>query len=206
MNRERLSIAADAAERIILIILYVFFCYRVGTRALQPGGAGAFLILASEGLVLFFVLIRKRTASVSLRSQDWIVGFGGTLLPLLIIPAGAQPFAPAILCLWLVLTGFVINIHAKLTLRRRFGVVAANRGIVTSGPYRYVRHPMYMGYLLTHLGSFLLMPSVWNAVVYVATWGLQVARIFAEERLLSSDPDYQELCRRVRFRLVPAIF
>ena len=58
------------------------------------------------------------------------------------------------------ISGFVLQLSAKLTLRRSFGVVAANRGVKASGPYRLVRHPMYAGYALTHVGFLLAGPNL----------------------------------------------
>jgi protein-S-isoprenylcysteine O-methyltransferase Ste14 len=47
----------------------------------------------------------------------------------------------------------------------------ANRGVVSSGLYRLVRHPIYMGYLITHAGFLLANPTVWNIGMLLApTW------------------------------------
>ena len=45
------------------------------------------------------------------------------------------------------------------TLGRSFGIVAANRGVKTRGPYRLVRHPAYFGYLMSYLGYVAENPS-----------------------------------------------
>ena len=82
----------------------------------------------------------------------------------------------------------------------------ANRGVKLGGPYRYVRHPMYAGYLLCHVAFLLLNPSPWNLVVYALCDGLQVPRILAEERLLCRDGTYAAYRARVRWRLIPGVF
>jgi protein-S-isoprenylcysteine O-methyltransferase Ste14 len=74
------------------------------------------------------------------------------------------------------------------------------------GLYRLVRHPMYAGYMLTHIGFLLVAPSLWNAAIYAAAWALLIARIYAEEQMLSQDAAYQALKTRVRYRLVPGVF
>lgn len=102
--------------------------------------------------------------------------------------------------------GLVVSVAAKLTLRRSFGLVAANRGVIVSGPYRLVRHPMYAGYLMIHVGYLLSGPNAWNVFIYALTTGLQIVRILAEERVLKADPLYQQLCLKVRYRLVPLVF
>ena len=58
----------------------------------------------------------------------------------------------------------------------------ANRGVVIYGPYRYMRHPMYFGYLLNHIGLFLLRPTDFNLAIYVIAWSMQITRLLAEER------------------------
>ena len=74
---------------------------------------------------------------------------------------------PALLAgLWI---GF--KLYGKLALGRSFGIVAANRGVVSSGPYRLVRHPIYLGYLVTHAGFLLSNMSARNVLVYAAAGG-----------------------------------
>jgi protein-S-isoprenylcysteine O-methyltransferase Ste14 len=104
------------------------------------------------------------------------------------------------------ISGFVLQLSAKLTLRRSFGVVAANRGVKASGPYRLIRHPMYAGYALTHVGFLLAGPTLWNLAIYGTTLTIAVRRIIAEERVLRLDPVYQSLTTRVRYRLLPFVF
>ena len=52
----------------------------------------------------------------------------------------------------------------------------------------------------------LVAPSWWNLSIYLAVWPLLIARIFAEERVLGQDPDYQAFKARVRYRLLPDVF
>jgi protein-S-isoprenylcysteine O-methyltransferase Ste14 len=85
-------------------------------------------------------------------------------------------------------------------------VAPANRGIKLTGPYRLVRHPMYAGYLLVHLGVLILMFSPINVLIYAIGWWAQILRILAEERLLSQDPAYADYMGRVRWRLIPGLF
>jgi protein-S-isoprenylcysteine O-methyltransferase Ste14 len=124
----------------------------------------------------------------------------------MLIPANVPPLVPMVACWALMLVGFAMHVAAKLTLRRSFGVIAANRGVKLSGPYRLVRHPMYSGYILSQLGLVLSGPSLGNLGIVACLWGLQVCRIFAEERILRNDSDYRDLIRRTPYRLVPGMF
>ena len=206
MNRKRLDIALDLLERLVVGGWYSFFAVRILTSFLATHKLITLLLLISEGAVVAFILFRKRASDVSRRPRDWILAFAGTMLPLSARPAIDAALAPDVVCLALMVTGLVVQISAKLTLRRRFGVVPANRGIEVSGPYRAVRHPMYAGYVLTEIGFFLANASAWNAVIYLLTFALQVARILMEERILSADPEDRECMKRVRYRLIPLVF
>jgi protein-S-isoprenylcysteine O-methyltransferase Ste14 len=102
--------------------------------------------------------------------------------------------------------GMVIQVLAKLALGRSLGCVPAHRGLKLSGPYGCVRHPMYAGYLLSHLAFLLMNPTWWNLTAYALAYVLQVPRLLAEERLLAHDPQYRAYQAAVRYRLVPFVF
>ena len=194
----------DLLEQIIVIALYSMLVARLWPSDFSPSHWYPILILASEGIVAFFLLIRRGTDRISTRFRDWAIAFGGTLLPLM-IAKGGDPIHGEIGAA-LMLTGLCIHIGAKLSLRRSFGLVAADRGIKAHGLYALVRHPMYIGYITAHIGYLLIAPSWWNLAVYAAAWPLLVARIFAEERLLQHNPEYQQYSTRVRYRLIPLVF
>jgi protein-S-isoprenylcysteine O-methyltransferase Ste14 len=163
------------------------------------------LYCVSEGLVVLFVLIRRPAATLSMRLRDWLLAITATALPMLVKPGGV-PFVHVDIASGLVILGIAIQLSAKLVLRRSFGVVAANRGVKRSGPYMLVRHPMYLGYMVTHVGMLMLSPLWWNAALYAAAWIAQVARLMAEERLLLQDEAYQAYAGQVRHRLIPGVF
>ncbi|MGE8141565.1 methyltransferase family protein [Novosphingobium sp. NPDC080210] len=192
----------DRIEQVAIVVLWVFLVERVWTSAnpLAP------LLLIAETSVMLFVLIRRPTTAISVRPGDWMLAITATAGPLLIMP-GPNPWpALAPLGIALVLFGNLFQVWAKLSLRRSFGIAPANRGIKISGPYRFVRHPMYAGYLVTHIGIFLLMPSLLNLAIYVVSWWSQTLRLLAEERLLGLDPAYQEFSKNTRWRMIPGVF
>jgi protein-S-isoprenylcysteine O-methyltransferase Ste14 len=194
----------DLFEQVVVAVLFCFLIARLWPDEFSPSQWYPLLILLSEGIVAFFLLIRRGTEKISTRAQDWLIAFGGTLFPLLVIK-GSDPLS-ADIGLVLMLSGLYIHLGAKLSLRRSFGLVAADRGIKARGLYASVRHPMYIGYITTHIGYLLVAPTWWNLTVYLAAWTLLVMRIFAEERLLLRNPEYQEYSTRVRYRLIPLVF
>jgi protein-S-isoprenylcysteine O-methyltransferase Ste14 len=193
----------DLVERVVLVGFYLALIVR-----LQPQHVLDWLVLASEGVVLLFALVRRSTDQISHRPSEWALAFAGSALPLLITAGGVgtAPLAPAQASLWLMMFGLTLNIGAKLSLRRSFGMVPANRGVKDWGLYRVVRHPMYLGYLIAHVGWFLAHPTWRNGVLYGLTLACQIARIGAEEKLLGEDPAYRTYAGKVKWRLVPLVW
>lgn len=196
----------DLVEKFLVAAFMAVLASRLVPEVVAHPLSTSLLLLVSEGVVVLFILLRRPTQDISRRGGDWFVGLAGTLLPLMAIAPRGAPVAPIALCLLIMVAGFLLQLSAKLTLRRSFGVVAANRGVKASGPYRLVRHPMYAGYALTHVGFLLSGPTWWNAAVYGTTLAIAIRRILAEERVLGADPTYQALSEKVRHRLLPGLF
>ncbi|MBU2587910.1 MAG: isoprenylcysteine carboxylmethyltransferase family protein [Alphaproteobacteria bacterium] len=190
----------DLSERIAIVLLFVWLCSRF-YASLDETPFNLFF-LVSEGIVALFVLFRRATENISIKPFDWAVGVIGTMLPMLISPSGnGWPIGVVFL-----IAGLGISLGAKISLRRSFGVVAANRGVKCDGLYGAVRHPMYLGYFLTYAGVLMLNPSVFNAALLTLWAACQIARIIAEERVLLQDATYQAHARKVRFRLIPYVY
>jgi protein-S-isoprenylcysteine O-methyltransferase Ste14 len=192
----------DRAEQGVILILWLGLLHRV----LASLNGYAPLVLISETTVLLFVLIRRPTLAISLRLGDWLLAIVATAAPLMIQPGVDMLPALAPLGVLLVAGGNGVQALAKLSLRRSFGIAPANRGVKSDGLYRFVRHPMYAGYLAVHIGVLILMPSLFNLVLYIIGWWAQILRLRAEEGLLSRDPAYVAFMGKVRWRLVPGVF
>jgi protein-S-isoprenylcysteine O-methyltransferase Ste14 len=151
-------------------------------------------------------LIRRPARAVTRRGSDWLLAVGGSF--------GGTGFRPAGLHLaWGVGSGLVlqsaglfIGLAALIALGRSFGVAPANRGLVTHGAYRLVRHPMYSSYLLVQCGYLVQSLSWSNAAVFALTAGCNVGRALAEERLLNTSADYPAYRALVRCRLIPGFW
>jgi protein-S-isoprenylcysteine O-methyltransferase Ste14 len=203
MTRAR---ALDLAERLIAVALYGGMVARLVGAYRAQGGIASLFILPSEGLVLLFLLLRRPASELSHRPRDWALALAATVAPMLVSPGVRAPLVPPSLAAALMLIGLGVQLHAKLTLGRSFGCVPAHRGLQLAGPYRFVRHPMYAGYLVSHVAFLLVNPSARNLIAYAVCYALQVPRLLAEERLLRHDAYYREYQRRVRWRLVPGIY
>jgi protein-S-isoprenylcysteine O-methyltransferase Ste14 len=218
-----LALALDLAERIGVLFLFALFVQRLLPRlsdlvlieTAQPDliwraadvNAQALLLVIGEGLAVALILLRRRSATQSQHPLDWLLSFGAVSAPLLLTgPAPAGTLIPAALATALMLAGLLMQIAGKLALWRSFGLVPANRGVRTRGPYRFLRHPIYAGYTLIHIGFLLGFPSLPNALLYGALFAVEVARLLREEAILSRDPDYRAYAARVRYRLLPGVF
>jgi protein-S-isoprenylcysteine O-methyltransferase Ste14 len=92
---------------------------------------------------------------------------------------------------------------ATVALGRCFGVLPEARGLVTHGPYRLVRHPLYLGEFSLCAGLVIASPSTRNLALAVLFAGSQAVRMAMEERELTAQfPEYREYARRTR-RLIP---
>jgi protein-S-isoprenylcysteine O-methyltransferase Ste14 len=198
--------ALDLMERAACVALYLWLVARLLGAFRAHGGAASLLILPSEGLVLLFLVIRRRARALSLRARDWTLALFATAAPMLVATGIGRPLVAPSLAAVVMLTGTLVQLHAKLTLGRSFGCVAAHRGLKLDGPYRLVRHPMYAGYLVAHVGFLLVNPTAWNAFAYAVCYALQVPRLLGEERLLAEDAAYAAYRARVRWRLLPGLF
>lgn len=192
----------DRIEQVAVVVLFAWLVQRVWVSE----NPFAPLLLIAESSVLIFVLIRRPTSAISVKLGDWLLAITATSAPLLVQPGIDLWPQIAALGIGLVFVGNCFQIWAKLFLRRSFGIAPANRGVKSDGPYRFVRHPMYAGYLVVHIGVLVLMPSLLNLTIYIIGWWAQILRLLAEEALLAEDPAYRSFMEKVRWRLIPGVF
>ena len=202
----RLKLAMDVGERAFSVLMFsiLVVTFLPNLTAAPVNG----LLVLSEGLVMVFMVLRRFTQDVSTRPFDWLIALAGTAAPLLVHPAGSgtHALAPQAVYFGVWLFGVAFSIWGKLTLRRSFGLAAANRGVVEGGPYMFMRHPIYSGYIMTYIASLLANPLTWNAGLYLCTSIMIIIRVVAEERVLKADPAYAAFMAKVRYRLAPGLF
>jgi protein-S-isoprenylcysteine O-methyltransferase Ste14 len=164
------------------------------------------LLFVGEALAAILVLTARPSSDVDRGIPSLALTFFGTFYFVFIDLGFGLPLIPYYYGQWIQVTGISLQVAAKLWLGRSFGLVPANRGLVLGGPYRIVRHPMYLGYFLNHMGFLACTYSTKNLVVYAILYAIQIGRIVQEERLLSNDDAYREYAKRVRWRFVPFVY
>jgi protein-S-isoprenylcysteine O-methyltransferase Ste14 len=201
------NLATDLIARALVIVLFSLACYNLFGEFLRTGHVTGLLLLASEALVVVLTLIRRRPKVVD-RSTAGVLATSMSLAgpPLLRAIEGANAVIPDGATAAVSAVGLGLSIVGKVAIGRSFGIAPANRGIVARGPYLFMRHPIYAGYLITHLAFFVAHPSPWNAAVIILADGALVMRALIEERVLSADAQYQTYCHRVQWHLVPGVF
>ncbi|WP_341868087.1 isoprenylcysteine carboxylmethyltransferase family protein [Cupriavidus lacunae] len=166
--------------------------------------------------MLLLVLAHCLTLGLSLfvrvpKKRDWnpvtvICSLGASYYFLAIQLAPGNHLVPEIFGAGLQAAGLAWQIYAKLTLRFSFGILPANRGIVSHGAYRFVRHPIYLGYVIADVGFLLTNFGLQNLLVCAGLYLLQYVRIYREEKLLSDDPEYRRYREKVRYRVLPGLY
>ncbi|HLZ68798.1 MAG TPA: methyltransferase [Dehalococcoidia bacterium] len=189
-----------------LVSLFTVFAIAHFQRWHSEGSVRGLGLVLDQALLAALFLLRRPARRVSGAPADWLLALGGTWLVLALRPAGRPLFGLDAPYLALQLVALAGTLLALGVLGRCFGIVAADRGLKTSGPYALVRHPVYATYLVGQIGYLLQNPSAWNLGVILLATACQLGRIHAEERLLRADPAYAAYAARVRWRLLPHVY
>jgi protein-S-isoprenylcysteine O-methyltransferase Ste14 len=199
----RRPVATRLATSAPVAVLWLFFAvsnFENWRATHRPVGLGA---TALELLVATLFVLRRSPWVVSRSPLAWLAAAIGTFGMLAARPADHPLGSLGMLYSGLQIIGALLAGFAVISLGRSFGIVAANRGIRTGGPYRFVRHPLYSAYILTEIGYLLENPSLANWCLFGVVMAFQGVRIVEEERTLEADPAYREYRLRVRSRVVP---
>jgi protein-S-isoprenylcysteine O-methyltransferase Ste14 len=194
--------------------------------------AWVYAIICVLGFVISRILVARRHPDLLaerarfLRHEDakpWdktlapLVGLGGGLVPLVVgleawLAWSAGYRLPVeLLALLLILGGYVLGAYALVENRFFSGMVRiqTDRGhqVVSTGPYRWVRHPGYAGSLLVYLATPFFLDSQWALLPAVFIAVVLVIRTSLEDRTLQDElPGYRDYTGQVHYRLLPGVW
>ena len=203
MSRSRLS---EFTARATVGALFALLSVNLLAEFVQTGHITGLLLLVSEALVVILTLVRRPAQLVDRSLVAAVMTTVSVAAPPMLRASEASSLAPDIVTALASAVGVLLVIVGKLTLGRSFGLVPANRGVVARGPYNIVRHPIYAGYLITHVAFLFAHPGPWNVAIVLIGDSALIMRALMEERVLATDVAYQAYCRRVGWHLVPGVF
>jgi protein-S-isoprenylcysteine O-methyltransferase Ste14 len=217
---------ARAAGRLLPVLLFGCIAATNVARLLQALSGGApdgdrldvlswYGLLAHSGLAALFTgslaalsLIRKEPVRKLPRLVPQLAALAGTWL---VSGLGFQPPVPGawwvpLLSSLLLVAGMACAVVALLALGRSFGILPEARGLVTTGPYRYVRHPLYTAEAVATLGLLLPVLSPLSLAIYGVFLALQALRARYEEEVLRAAFPQYDAYRRTTWRFVPGLY
>jgi protein-S-isoprenylcysteine O-methyltransferase Ste14 len=214
----QLSRIASAGEVIGKAILVAVFGVFAALKALaiksqldswEPGRvvekyielAAQFASLAFLVLLLSLTLLRFRPHGTAGGWEPRVSALVGTFLSLSLVALPMADLGPVlrVVAIALVLAGWLSSIYVLAWLGRSFSIMAQARRLVTRGPYRVVRHPLYVCEEIAMIGMVLLCLSPMAVLIAAVQWMFQLRRMTNEERVLrASFPEYVDYAARHR--------
>ena len=201
-------ITSPWADRLLAAVACVPFVWSL-RHELTSFGINFAWIVANANFVLLVLamLVRRPPRRVTVNPAYWLLAFVATYW-LFLTGGFAVPGARAV-PVWFIsglsFASFAISVWARLSLGRSIGLVPADRGIVKSGAYRYMRHPIYTGVYFSYLALTLQNFAARNVLIFAVGAGLFVVKSFVEENFLKRDAEYAAYMTIVPWRWVPFV-
>jgi protein-S-isoprenylcysteine O-methyltransferase Ste14 len=165
-------------------------------------------VLGIQILLLIVTMVFRRTpVRVTPNPWFWLLAFVATygLFAFTAFAPNGRPLVPSFVTNSLAVVSVAVQVFARLSLGRSIGFVPANRGIVTTGAYRFVRHPIYLGMFVALMSFVLRSYSRLSLALAVLLVLLFMVKSIVEERFLTADPEYAAYLRQVRWRWFPGV-
>lgn len=166
-------------------------------------------------------LLERRMKAGPWHEKEWsqkiivslviVAFFAFIILPILDYRHGLSPVSA-----WVSIVGNAIIVFSFLAI---FWVIRTNswaasnirveagQKVIDTGPYAYVRHPMYAAAIWLFVGIPLALGSWWSVALLIPFSPVLFWRLLDEEKILARDlPGYAEYMRRVKYRLIPYVW
>ena len=174
--------------------------------ALSVGVKITAALFAGTQVILF--IVRKLPIA---KSSNWwpriIAAIGAqSALPFLVLPTITPAAFMNVLSSVIIIGGTIGSIVVISQLGRSFSVTPQARALVVSGPYRFVRHPLYLSEQIITFGIMLQYKQPWAFIVFAISLAAQFLRMYYEEQILSETfPAYRAYASRTA-RFIPCIY
>ena len=151
-------------------------------------------------LILYFTVTRLPPKNSANGLEPRVTAILGTfvMMVLIVLPAGEITVGMRLVSTLLIIVGTVLSVYCLRQLGRSFSIMATARELVTEGPYKIIRHPLYGAEVITIVGVTIghwSLPAVLLSLIWLS---LQIRRAQNEERVLrASFPAYGDYARRV---------
>lgn len=191
--------------------IYVHLFLSRGPAGLTYGTTLAAL-LATEAyllLVAALTLVRLRPVRKLSGIVPRITALAAGLLPASLAWLPKVPPTPGrqVVGTLLMIAGLALAVASIGCLGKSFSLMPEARRLVTGGPYRLVRHPVYLATVIQGAGLILIYPSIAAILIYTVEVVLQIIRMGYEERVLRDTfPEYEDYARRISARLIPRVY
>ena len=181
---------------------------RIGEWSIQLSVASKIATSLFFGLQIVLCLLRrlplKKSEGLWPRATA-ILGANSNFV-LLLLPQATLGLDWTTISATLTIAGTVGSLAILFFLGRSFSIFPEARSLVTEGPYRYIRHPLYLAELISTLGIMLQFRQPWAALVVAATLAFQLRRMGHEEGVLRRTfADYDGYAKRTA-RLIPGLY
>jgi protein-S-isoprenylcysteine O-methyltransferase Ste14 len=197
-------------DKLTALLLVIWVTYSSVSAIQKNLGLTLNILFASTVILNLLVLVRHQPQRVSLNPWFWLltlvasthVAWYGVFMD----NSGSIQLTPDWVSYAIATFGMGMTVWGRVALGLNFSFVPALRKIVNTGPFRYVRHPVYTGLVLLLVARFTESASVTTLILTVTGMILWALKGASEEVFLSRDDAYREYMQHTRWRLIPFVF
>jgi protein-S-isoprenylcysteine O-methyltransferase Ste14 len=191
-----------------------FLKYEREVDPMMPDALYAVNIAAQLAVIAFVVTLaalvlgRARPTGKARGLEPRVSALIGTFLvtSVVLFPHRQLSFAAGVISTILLLAGNTVAVYVVTHLGRSFSIMPEARGLVTSGLYRYIRHPLYLAEMIASIGIVIQFLSIWTALILTVQIAFQLRRMRNEEVVLTETfPEYAAYKKKTA-RILPGIY
>lgn len=191
---------------ILWVALFVALAVHTWGNALRDAYAATWIYVALHLQAATFFATRYEARAVTKRPLEIVVTLAALSYFFAFDPVRTSSVPQAMIGDLVTSAGAILAFISTQFLGRSFAVLPALRAVRTSGMYRFIRHPIYMSYMIMEIGIVISHPGLYNLTVAVVGVGLTLWRMQFEERVLKQDEAYIRYMQAVPYRIIPYVY